>query len=175
MRVRRAVVPRALGPRFGSVPAAGRRPRFPSTRPPLRRVAQPGGGVTRTRPGLEILAAGAAGGVIGDALLRAMPWGLNVALGTAGLVTAGVWLVRRHRVTPGPDAAWLAITAVLLGAAFVRRDAAALARFDMLALVGALAFAAASLQGERIMRWTVIDYVPAGISATVARIAGGPL
>jgi len=129
--------------------------------------------VTRTRPGLEILAAGAAGGVIGDALLRAMPWGLNVALGTAGLVTAGVWLVRRHRVTPGPDAAWLAITAVLLGAAFVRRDAAALARFDMLALVGALAFAAASLQGERIMRWTVIDYVRAGISATVASIAGG--
>jgi len=43
----------------------------------------------RTRLGLEILAFGAAGGVIGDALLRAMPWGLNVAVGTAGLVGAG--------------------------------------------------------------------------------------
>ena len=49
----------------------------------------------RTRLGLEILAFGAVGGVIGDALLRAMPWGLNVALGTAGLVGAGAWLVRR--------------------------------------------------------------------------------
>ncbi len=128
--------------------------------------------MTRTRLGLEIVAAGAAGGIVGDGLLRAMPWGLNVAIGTAGLVAVGVWLVRRHRVTPGPDAAWLAITALLLGAAFVRRDAAALAEFDMLALIGALAFAAASVQGERIMRWTVMDYVRAGISATVASIAG---
>ena len=127
----------------------------------------------RTKLGIEIVAFGAAGGVIGDALLRAMPWGLNVAIGTAGLVGAGVWLVRRHRVTPGPDAAWLAITALLLGAAFVRRDAAALARFDMLALVGALAFAAASLQGERITRWSVIDYVRAGVTATIASIVGG--
>jgi len=70
---------------------------------------------SRTRLGLEIVAAGVAGGVVGDALLRAMPWGLNVAIGTVGLVTAAVWLIRRHRVTPGPDAAWLAITALLLG------------------------------------------------------------
>ncbi len=127
----------------------------------------------RTKLGLEILAFGAAGGLIGDALLRAMPWGLNVALGTAGLVGAGAWLVRRHRITPGPDTAWLAITALLLGAAFVRRDAADLAQFDMLALVGALAFAAASLQGERIMRWSVIDYVRVGVTATIASIVGG--
>ncbi len=128
---------------------------------------------SRTRLGLEVLAFGAVGGVIGDALLRAMPWGLNVAIGTAGLVGAGAWLVRRHRITPGPDAAWLAITALLLGAAFVRRDAAELAQFDMLALVGALAFAAASLQGERIMRWSLIDYVRAGVTATIASIGGG--
>ena len=127
---------------------------------------------SRTRLGLEIVAAGVAGGVVGDALLRAMPWGLNVAIGTVGLVTAAVWLIRRHRVTPGPDAAWLAITALLFGAAFVRRDAAELAQFDMLALVGALAFAAASVQGERIMGWSVIDYVRAGATATVASIAG---
>lgn len=127
----------------------------------------------RTRLGLEILAFGAVGGVIGDALLRAMPWGLNVALGTAGLVGAGAWLVRRHRITPGPDTAWLAISALLLGAAFVRRDAQELAQFDMLALVGALAFAAASLQGERIMRWGVIDYVRAGVTAAAASIVGG--
>src|SRR5256885_13668671 len=101
-----------------------------------------------------------------------MPWGLNVAVGTAGLVGAGAWLVRRHRITPGPDAAWLAITALLLGAAFVRRDAADLAQFDMLALVAAPAFAAASLQGGRIMRWNLIDYVRAGVTATGASIAG---
>src|SRR5207247_427554 len=83
-------------------------------------VAHAGGRMTmpvlspRTRLGLEIAAAGVAGGIIGDALLRAMPWGLNVALGTTVLVGTGAWLVRRHHIKPGPDAAWLPITALLL-------------------------------------------------------------
>ena len=104
----------------------------------------------RAKLGLEIAAAGAVGGIVGDSLLRAMPWGLNVALGTTALVGAGAWLVRRHRVKHGPDTAWLAITALLLGLAFLRRDEATLAAFDTLALIGALALAAASLQGELV-------------------------
>src|SRR5260221_14381149 len=118
MRVRRAVVHRAdvAGLRGG---ASGRRdPRIPFARPPVRRSADAGGRMTvvptlsaRTRLGIEVLAVGAAGGVIGDALLRAMPWGLNVGLGTAGLVGAGAWLGRRHPLTPGPDAARLPIAA----------------------------------------------------------------
>src|SRR5947207_15208303 len=76
----------------------------------------------RTKLGLEIAAAGVAGGIVGDALLRAMPWGLNVALGSTALIGAGIWLVRRHQVKYGPDAPWLAITALLLGLAFLRRD-----------------------------------------------------
>ncbi len=128
---------------------------------------------SRTRLGLEILAAGAIGGVVGDGLLRAMPWGLNVAIGTAGLVTAGVWLIRRHHVKPGPDAAWLAITALLLGLAFLRRDAATLAAFDTIALIGALALAAASVQGEFIANWYPFDLIRGVVSATASSIFGG--
>ncbi len=106
----------------------------------------------RTRLGLEIAAAGVAGGIIGDALLRAMPWGLNVAVGTAALVGTGAWLVRRHHVKHGPDTAWLAITALLLGLAFLRRDAETLAAFDALALIGALALTAAS-SAVSVRRW----------------------
>jgi len=127
---------------------------------------------SRTRLGLEILAAGAIGGVVGDGLLRAMPWGLNVAIGTAGLVTAGVWLIRRHHVKPGPDAAWLAITALLLGLAFLRRDAATLAAFDTIALIGALALAAASVQGEFIANWYPFDLIRGVVSATASSIFG---
>jgi len=97
----------------------------------------------RTRLALEIAAAGVAGGIVGDSLLRAMPWGLNVAVGAAALVGTGAWLVRRHQVKHGPDAAWLAITALLLGLAFLRRDAETLAAFDAIALVGTLAQVAA--------------------------------
>src|SRR5712664_846026 len=127
----------------------------------------------RTKLGLEIAAAGAVGGIVGDSLLRAMPWGLNVALGTTALVGAGAWLVRRHRVNHGPDTAWLAITALLLGLAFLRRDAATLAAFDTIALIGALALAATSLQGELITTWYPFDLIRGVITATASSIFGG--
>jgi len=127
----------------------------------------------RTRLGLEIAAAGVAGGIIGDALLRAMPWGLNVALGTTVLVGTGAWLVRRHHIKPGPDAAWLAITALLLGLAFLRRDAEMLTAFDAIALVGAFALAAATLQGEVIAQWYPLDLARGVITASAASIVGG--
>ena len=127
----------------------------------------------RSRLGLEIAAAGLVGGIAGDALLRAMPWGLNVAVGTTALVGAGAWLVRRNQIKPGPDAAWLAITALLLGLAFLRRDAQMLAAFDTVALVGALALAAASLQGELIAKWYPLDVARGVITASVASIFGG--
>ena len=127
----------------------------------------------RTKLGLEIAAAGAVGGIVGDSLLRAMPWGLNVALGTTALVGAGAWLVRRHRVKHGPDTAWLAITALLLGLAFLRRDAATLAAFDTIALIGALALAATSLQGELITTWYPFDLIRGVITATASSIFGG--
>ena len=129
----------------------------------------------RTRLGLDILGVAALAGLAGDTLLRAMPWGLNVMLCTGVLVGCGVWLVRRHHLKPGPDAPWLAITALLLGAAFLRRDAAVLTRFDMLALFIVLCLAASSLQGERLGSWRLLDYLRAGVTATAGSIAGGLL
>ncbi|MGH7520856.1 MAG: DUF4153 domain-containing protein [Gemmatimonadales bacterium] len=111
-------------------------------------------------------------GITGDLLLRAMPWGLNATIGTAALVGTGAWLVRRHNVRPGPDAPWLAITALLLGAAFLRRDAEALAAFDMMAMVITLALAAASLQGERISTWYPFDYARGIVTAAFFSVVG---
>jgi len=126
----------------------------------------------RTKLGLDILAAGLILGVLGDVLLRAMPWGLNVTLCAAALAGAGTLLVRRHHVTPGPDAPWLALTVVLLGAAFMRRDAMALAQFDVIGMIIALALGAASLQGARLAALRPLDYVRAGLMAAGGTIAG---
>ena len=127
---------------------------------------------TRTRLGLEIVAAGLLLGVLGDTMLRAQPWGLNVTVCTLALTAAGVLLVRRHGVTPGPDAPWLALTVVLLGAAFMRRDAMVLANFDVLAMIVALALGAASLQGASLATLRPIEYIRDGVTAAVASIAG---
>src|ERR1044072_639462 len=181
MRVCRAVVHRPDVAGLRRDAARGRASRIPLPRSPLRRVTCTDAGGCMTAPvtvspraklAFEVAAAGVAGGIVGEARLRAMPWGLNVAIGTTALVAVGAWLVRRNRITPGPDAPWLAITVLLLGLAFVRRDAATLAAYDVLALIGALAFAAASVQGERVRQWHIVDYLRAGITASVASIGG---
>ncbi|HEV8304849.1 MAG TPA: DUF4173 domain-containing protein [Gemmatimonadales bacterium] len=128
---------------------------------------------TRTRLGIEVLAAGLALGLVGDTLLRAMPWGLNVTLCAAALVGAGLVLVRRHHLTAGPDTPWLAITVLLLGAAFMRRDSEALAQFDVIGLLIALSLGAASLHGERIAALRPLAYLQTGVLTAANTIAGG--
>jgi Domain of unknown function (DUF4173) len=129
--------------------------------------------IARTKLGIEVLAAGAVLGVIGDAMLRAEPWGLNVTLCALALTGAATWLVRRNGITPGPDAPWLALTVVLLGAAFMRRDAAGLERFDVIGMIIALALGAASLQGAQLTRMRPSEYVRAGVMAAGNTIVGG--
>ena len=126
----------------------------------------------RTRIGLEILGTGLVLGVLGDSLLRAMPWGLNVTLCAVALTTAAVVLVRRYGITPGPDAPWLALTVVLLGAAFMRRDSEALAQFNVIAMIIALALGAASVQGARLAARRPLESVRDGLMAAGGTIAG---
>src|ERR1044072_338738 len=112
MRVCRAVVHRPDVAGLRRDAARGRASRIPLPRSPLRRgtCTEAGGGMTapvtvspRAKLAFEVAAAGVAGGIVGDALLPAMPWGLNVAIGTTALVVVGGWLGRRKRITPGPD------------------------------------------------------------------------
>jgi hypothetical protein len=127
----------------------------------------------RTRIGLEILGTGLVLGVLGDSLLRAMPWGLNVTLCAVALTAAAALLVRRYGITPGPDAPWLGLTVVLLGAAFMRRDSEALAQFNVIAMIIALALGAASVQGARLVARRPLEYVRDGLMAAGGTIAGG--
>lgn len=126
----------------------------------------------RTRLGLDIAGLGLAAGLIGDGLLRAMPWGLNVTLGVAALVGAGLWLMQRHKIQTGPDTPWLAITALLLGAAFLRRDSEELNAFNILALILTLALAAASVQRERVSTWYPLDYVRGAVTSALNSVIG---
>ena len=122
----------------------------------------------RTRLGLEILGAGAGLGVAGDTLLRAVPWGLNALLCTAGLVTAAAGLVRRHRIAVSADAPWLAAAALLIGSNFVARDSGTLQAFDAIGLVIVFAVAFLSIQGVSLRGREVWHYVRAGFDAALS-------
>ncbi len=126
----------------------------------------------RTRLGLEVLGAGAALGVAGDALLRAMPWGLNALLCTIGLVAAAAWLVRRHRVAVSADAPWLGAAALLVASNFVARDSRTLQAFDAIGLVIVLAVAFPSIQGVALRGRQVWHYLRAGFEAAVSAWIG---
>ncbi|OLC05548.1 MAG: hypothetical protein AUH46_02295 [Gemmatimonadetes bacterium 13_1_40CM_70_15] len=126
----------------------------------------------RTQFGLGILGAALALGVTGDLVLRVMPWGLNVTLCAAALVATGTGLVRWRRIPVSPDAPWLALTILLLGAAFARRDSRTLAAFDVVALVLTLGLAAASLQGVRIRVLDAAGHVRALVLAAFGAALG---
>ena len=94
----------------------------------------------RTKTGLQILQIAALLGVLGDALLRATPWGLNVFLFVAALAASLTMLVVRRK-----RERWTAQTIALHGALvffaamFVWRDSIQLRVFDALAILTVLA------------------------------------
>lgn len=94
----------------------------------------------KTKTGLEILQAAVLLGVLGDVLLRATPWGLNVFLFVGVLATAFVMLVlRRKREFWNAQTIALNSALVFFAAMFVWRDSAELQFFDGLAIVSILA------------------------------------
>jgi uncharacterized protein DUF4153 len=126
----------------------------------------------RTRLGLAILGAALALGLTGDLLLRAMPWGLNVTLCAIALVAAGAGLIRWGRLPVGADAPWIALTILLLGAAFARRDAQMLSSLDVVGLLLALSLAAASVQGVRIQLLDVADHIRTFVTTALGTVVG---
>lgn len=128
-----------------------------------------------TRTGLHVLGAGLAVGLVADLLLPVEPWGLNVLLCTGAMVAAGAWVVRRAPVTPTGDAAWLALSALLLGAAFLRRDAELLNVLDVFALIVIFGLGAAAAAGVPLRHAEVGRYVAAVARSAFSTFTGGVL
>ncbi len=120
---------------------------------------------SRTRLGLTILGLAVPLGVLGDQLLRAVPWGLNLTVCVVALVAAGSWLVHRHRIPVSADAPWLALSVLLCAAAFVRRDSLTLRALDLVALAVALGFAALAVQGASVRLRGISAYAIATCAA----------
>ena len=94
----------------------------------------------RTKIGLEILQAAILLGILGDVLLRATPWGLNVFLFTGALIAAMLMLVlRRKREFLNTQTMLLHGALIFFAAMYVWRDSAELKIFDALAILTILA------------------------------------
>lgn len=121
---------------------------------------------TRTKLGLDVLEAALLLGLLGDALLRATPWGLNLLLWVAALTVAFVALLARWRHTAFKgEGRWLILPVIFGAAAFAWRDSATLNFLAFLMLLSALSLAMMRARGLRIRLAGITDYMASAIAA----------
>jgi hypothetical protein len=116
----------------------------------------------RTRTGLNILEAALLLGVLGDALLRATPWGLNVLLWVGVLLAGFRALAARCREGGfAGEGRWLLGASVLAAAAFAWRDSPTLKLLDAAAICVALSLLAWRARGRSVRLARLTDYARA--------------
>ena len=128
----------------------------------------------RTKLGLRVLEAALLMGLLGDALLRATPWGINVFL-WAGALAAAVLalLVRWRRDVLSGEGRWLFLPVVLFAAFFAWRDSWTLRFLDALAVMVALSLVALRSRVGRIDLAGILEYV-VGVIISGLDAAFGP-
>jgi hypothetical protein len=125
-----------------------------------------------TKLGFAILSAALVLGLLGDALLRATPWGLNVGLWMAALILVGIALVRRQRIALTGDGRWMAAPALLFAVAFAWRDSVTLKSLDTLALLIALAFVLRHGRAGSLRIAGIADYASSLLLAALYAFSG---
>jgi hypothetical protein len=129
----------------------------------------------KTRLGLRVLEAALLLGLLGDVLLRAEPWGLNVFLWFGVLAAACVALARQRGAPLAGEGRWLLPSALAFAAAFAWRDSATLKFLDSLAILVLLALVTLRARGGRVRLAGMTDYVVAGVVSGVSAMFGGLL
>ncbi len=113
-----------------------------------------------TRRGISILAAALALGTLGDALLRAWPWGLNLAVWVAALVIVTIALSRLTADGAAANASdrVMVIPVLFFATAVAWRDSTVLLCLNLLALGVSLSLIPLYSKSERLVRASLLDY-----------------
>jgi hypothetical protein len=130
----------------------------------------------KTKQALKVLEAALLLGVLGDGLLRATPWGLNILLGAGAIVAAiGVLLGQRRRRALSGGGHFLLVAFILFAASFAWRDSLTLNVLAAIALVITLALMAWRARAGRIWLASLTEYALAiGVAGVNALFIGFP-
>lgn len=88
----------------------------------------------KTPLGFGILVAGLTLGILGDILLRASPWGINLLLWTIALILTLVVLVHQNHLTLTVGGRWLVLPALFMAGVVAWHDSPVLSAVSVLAL-----------------------------------------
>lgn len=127
----------------------------------------------RTRLGLGILGAALILGGLGDALLRATPWGVNFLLWVAALGVAGVALAWWGVPLRG-DGRWFAAVAVIFAGGVLWRDSPVVVALDVGVVLLAISLAIWRGREGSLRRAGISDYM-IGTTIAGALSSAGPL
>lgn len=117
-----------------------------------------------------VLEAGLLLGLLGDALLRATPWGINLLLWVGAFVGATIALARAKRVALGHEGRWLLACALVVAAAFSWRASPALLALDVMMLLTLFSLVLLCSRGGRVSATGVTNYALAGIVSGVSAL-----
>jgi hypothetical protein len=129
----------------------------------------------RTRIGLSILALGLALGILGDALLRARPWGVNIFLWISVLGVALTVLEHRFTGLGAHHRRGLVATAVLCAAAFAWHDSPTLNLLNGLGVLISFGLMALPTQKTPFRLAGIMEYGLEAASAGLYSLCGLPL
>ncbi len=127
-----------------------------------------------TERGLGILGLAALLGVLGDALLRATPWGVNLPLWMGVAAAAGWALLPGRQSGHSPITAWPLLTVMFFALCFAWRDSSFLRFWNSVAIIGALSLPALQIHGVRLRLGRITDYAM-GLAASGINAAAGAL
>ena len=126
----------------------------------------------RTRLRLGVLGAALFLGVLGDGLLRATPWGINLLVWVAALAGAAVAVAWRGRLLVAGEGRWLVPVALVFAAGLAWRDSPTVVLLNLLAFLVAVSLAALWGRRGRLRLAGVSEYVFGGIYAGTLSYAG---
>jgi hypothetical protein len=121
---------------------------------------------------LGVLAGAVMLGVLGDGLLRALPWGINIVLWMGALLAALITLAFWKRDALAGTGRWLLIPLTLFSLSFLWRDSPALKLLSLLALIVTLALILLWAQGGSLRAAGLVDYAAGGMIAGLNAACG---
>lgn len=128
----------------------------------------------QTKLGLKIMTGAALLGVLGDALLRVIPWGINIPLWAAALAVTVLALAPFRREALAGGGHWLLVPAVFFSACFAWRDSPLLKMLDIFALIITLSLLMLRAQGRKLRYAGLLEYA-LGSFITVADVIFSPV
>lgn len=125
-----------------------------------------------TDRGLVILGLATLLGVLGDALLRATPWGVNLPLWMGVAAAAGWALLPGRSSGRSPITGWPLLAVMFFALCFAWRDSSFLQFWNGVAILGALSFPALQLHSVRLRVARITDYAMGFAASGVNAVAG---